>query len=71
MKKMIFAVVPLVLGIILLIASKFAPVTVQENGMIDEPYFFLTPVGALLIFVGVVALIITIISNAKKSITIK
>ncbi|AHN21970.1 DUF3955 domain-containing protein [Lysinibacillus sphaericus] len=67
MKKMIFAVVPLVLGIILLIASKFAPVTVQENGMIDEPYFFLTPVGALLIFVGVVALIITIISNAKKA----
>lgn len=64
---MIFAVVPLVLGIILLIASKFAPVTVQENGMIDEPYFFLTPVGALLIFVGVVALIITIISNAKKA----
>lgn len=67
MKKMIFAVVPLVLGIILLIASKFAPVTVQENGMIDEPYFFLTPVGALLIFVGVVALIIAIISNAKKA----
>lgn len=67
MKKIIFAVVPLVLGIILLIASKFAPVTVQENGMIDEPYFFLTPVGALLIFVGVVALIITIISNAKKA----
>lgn len=71
MKKMIFAVVPLVLGIILLIASKFAPVTIQENGMIDEPYFFLTPVGALLIFVGVVALIIKIISNAKQSITKK
>ncbi|TKI66898.1 DUF3955 domain-containing protein [Lysinibacillus mangiferihumi] len=71
MKKMIFAVVPLVLGIILLIASKFAPVTVQDNGMIDEPYFFLTPVGALLIFVSVVSLIITIISNAKQGITKK
>lgn len=68
---MIFAVVPLVLGIILLIASKFAPVTVQDNGMIDEPYFFLTPVGALLIFVSVVSLIITIISNAKQGITKK
>ncbi|MEK4581608.1 MULTISPECIES: DUF3955 domain-containing protein [Bacillus] len=71
MKKMFFAAVPLVLGIILLIASKFAPVTVQENGVLDEPYFFLTPVGGLLIFVGVAALIITIISYAKQSITKK
>lgn len=63
MKKVIFATVPLILGIILLIASKFAPVIVLENGMLDEPYFFLSPVGALLIFVGVVALITTIMKR--------
>ncbi|OEC01310.1 hypothetical protein GY31_13530 [Lysinibacillus sphaericus] len=46
-------------SIILFIASKFAPVTVQENGMKDEPYFFVTPIGALLFFIMLVYFLIT------------
>ncbi|PGU02827.1 hypothetical protein COD19_10870 [Bacillus cereus] len=66
MKKIIVASVPLILGVILMIASAFAPSTVQEDGMLYDPYFFLVPVSVLFIFIGVIALMITAITMIKK-----
>ena len=67
MKKIMVASVPLILGVILMIASAFAPSTVQEDGMLYEPYFFLVPVSVLFIFIGVIALMITAITTIKKN----
>lgn len=67
-KKIIVASVPLILGVIFMIALAFAPSSVQQDGMLYEPYFFLVPVSVLFIFIGVIALMIMAITKIKKNI---
>ena len=42
-----------VIGLMCLLLKSFTETTVLENGLLHEPYFFLLPIGFLLLFSGV------------------
>lgn len=66
MKKLIIVSTPFLLGLILMIVSAFTPSTVDRNGMLHEPYFFLIPVSMLCIFIGIIVLAIYLIRSVKR-----
>ncbi|MGY3766741.1 DUF3955 domain-containing protein [Vagococcus vulneris] len=44
----------LILGIVVYLVSSQMPSTIDSNGILHEPYFFMLPVGALLVCLGII-----------------
>lgn len=57
-----------VIGLMCLILKSFTETTVLESGLLHEPYFFLLPIGFLLVFSGVILVILRVIFFGIKKI---
>ncbi|MGR5989464.1 helix-turn-helix domain-containing protein [Bacillus paranthracis] len=55
-----------ILGGICFIASMFTESTVQPDGMLYEPYFFLIPIGYLLFFISIILFSISALRKLFK-----
>ena len=55
-----------ILGGICFIASMFTEPTVQPDGMLHEPYFFLIPIGYLLFFISIILFSISALRKLFK-----
>ena len=55
-----------ILGGICFIASMFTESTVQPDGMLHEPYFFLIPIGYLLLFISIILFSISTLRKLFK-----
>lgn len=63
MKIIKVALIVVWMGIFILIGASFAPSEVLPSGMLNEPYFFLVPVGMLFIFIGIIGITVGVISH--------
>lgn len=66
MKKIIVSIIILLIGVVCLMGGKLAPSEVLPSGQLSEPFFFLLPIGSLLILIGLIALIVSLILIAKS-----
>jgi hypothetical protein len=69
MKKILIALIPIILGVGCIIAYNIIGASVTAEGLVVEP-FFLMPIALLLIVVGIIWLIVAAVSffrDHKKS----
>ncbi len=65
-KLMLVAIVLLVVGVSCIIFKGFTPVSLDETGMLIEPYFFLLPVGFSFIFLSLITGALAFVSKMVK-----
>lgn len=60
------AAVLFIIGVICFLAELVMPSWVDRTGMLHEPYFFLIPIGYLMIFAGIVMSFVSLISKVRN-----
>ena len=66
MKKYLIASTPILIGFICFIVSTVVGSSIEEDGTLVEPAFFLIPIGFLMFFLGIISLIFVAIISAYK-----
>ncbi|MFD2115882.1 DUF3955 domain-containing protein [Paenibacillus yanchengensis] len=64
-KKYMFAITPIMLGLVCFISKAAVGSYVADDGTLVEP-FFLLPIGFLLLFSGIIATLFVAISSLRK-----
>ncbi|WP_315169001.1 DUF3955 domain-containing protein [Metaclostridioides mangenotii] len=62
-KKYLLASTPIILGFLCFIISGIIGSNVAPDGTLNEPFFFLIPIGYLFITSGIISLTITAITS--------
>ncbi|KRM10787.1 helix-turn-helix domain-containing protein [Paucilactobacillus suebicus] len=60
------AAVLFIIGVICFLAELVMPSWVDRTSMLHEPYFFLIPIGYLMIFAGIVMSFVSLISKVRN-----
>lgn len=65
-KLALFSVISMVVGVLCLLVKGLNPGTVDSNGTLVEPLFFLLPIGFLLLFIGVLFSLYSLIKYTAR-----
>lgn len=63
--RYILSLLVIVAGIGSIVFSRLNEATIDANGVIHEPFFFLGPLGYLLLTIGVITILLTLIKQKK------
>lgn len=63
--KYLLAIIPILLGVICL-SIHASTISMQSNGLVVEPYFFLVPISFVLFLTGIISLLVLIIITIFK-----